>query len=224
MPLANIVVETFLKGGPIMWPILACLVVALATVAERVLYWRKVRRLRAETAFAEALWEVRLGQYGPAWRRTQGATSPFLIALRSGLANGRTEPVTAMQLRAEETLEEAGARQWLLSTIVTLAPLLGLLGTVVGIMGSFQFIGSEQLAVAKVSGGVGEALIATAAGLGIAILCLIPHNYFHRRVQALRHDLEQAINQAEIALKSAAAAGQPVSEFQPAPDEAGRRR
>ena len=224
MPLANIVVETFLKGGPIMWPILACLVVALATVAERVLYWRKVRRLRAETAFAEALWEVRLGQYGPAWRRTQGAASPFLIALRSGLANGRTEPVTAMQLRAEETLEEAGARQWLLSTIVTLAPLLGLLGTVVGIMGSFQFIGSEQLAVAKVSGGVGEALIATAAGLGIAIVCLIPHNYFHRRVQALRHDLEQAINQAEIALKSAAAAGQPVGEFQPAPDEAGRQR
>jgi len=224
MPLANVLVETFLKGGPIMWPILACLVVALATVAERVLYWRKVRRLRAETAFAEALWEVRLGQYGPAWRRTQGATSPFLIALRSGLANGRTEPVTAMQLRAEETLEEAGARQWLLSTIVTLAPLLGLLGTVVGIMGSFQFIGSEQLAVAKVSGGVGEALIATAAGLGIAIVCLIPHNYFHRRVQALRHDLEQAINQAEIALKSAAAAGQPVGEFQPAPDEAGRQR
>lgn len=224
MPLANIVVETFLKGGPIMWPILVCLVIALATVAERLLYWRNVLRLRADKAFSEALWEVRLGQYGPAWQRTQGSASPFLVALRSGLANGRTEPVTAMQLRAEETLEEAGARQWLLSTIVTLAPLLGLLGTVVGIMGSFQFIGSEQLAVAKVSGGVGEALIATAAGLGIAICCLIPHNFFHRRAQSLRHDLEQAINQAEIALKSAAAAGQPVSEFQPAPDEAGRRR
>jgi biopolymer transport protein ExbB len=224
MPLANIVVETFLKGGPIMWPILACLVVALATVAERVLYWRKVRRLRADPAFAEALGDVRVGRYGPVWERTRDAASPFLIALRAGLANGRAEPVTAMQLSAEETLEEAGARQWLLSTIVTLAPLLGLLGTVIGIMGSFQFIGSEQLAVAKVSGGVGEALIATAAGLGIAIVCLIPHNYFHRRVQALRHDLEQAINQAEIALKSAAAAGQPVGEFQPAPDEAGRQR
>ena len=224
MPLANVLVETFLKGGPIMWPILVCLIVALAAVAERLLYWRNVRRLRADKAFREALWEVRLGHYGPAWQRTQGAASPFLVTLRSGLANGRTEPVTAMQLRAEETLEEAGARQWLLSTIVTLAPLLGLLGTVIGIMGSFQFIGSEQLAVAKVSGGVGEALIATAAGLGIAIFCLIPHNFFHRRAQSLRHDLEQAINQAEIALKRAAAAGQPVSEFQPAPDEAGRRR
>jgi biopolymer transport protein ExbB len=223
MPLANIVVETFLKGGPIMWPILACLVVALATVAERVLYWRKVRRLRADPAFAEALGDVRGGRYGPVWERTRDAASPFLIALRAGLANGRAEPVTAMQLSAEETLEEAGARQWLLSTIVTLAPLLGLLGTVIGIMGSFQFIGSEQLAVAKVSGGVGEALIATAAGLGIAIVCLIPHNYFHRRVQALRHDLEQAVNQAEVALKAAAAAGQPVGEFQPEP-AAGRTR
>ncbi len=223
MPLANIVVETFLKGGPIMWPILACLVVALATVAERVLYWRKVRRLRAEPAFAEILGDVRLGRFGPVWERTRDAASPFLVALRAGLANGRAEPVTAMQLSAEETLEEAGARQWLLSTIVTLAPLLGLLGTVIGIMGSFQFIGSEQLAVAKVSGGVGEALIATAAGLGIAIVCLIPHNYFHRRVQALRHDLEQAVNQAEVALKAAAAAGQPVGEFQPE-TAAGRTR
>ena len=223
MPLANIVVETFLKGGPIMWPILACLVVALATVAERVLYWRKVRRLRAEPAFAEILGDVRLGRFGPVWERTRDAASPFLLALRAGLANGRAEPVTAMQLSAEETLEEAGARQWLLSTIVTLAPLLGLLGTVIGIMGSFQFIGSEQLAVAKVSGGVGEALIATAAGLGIAIVCLIPHNYFHRRVQALRHDLEQAVNQAEVALKAAAAAGQPVGEFQPE-TAAGRTR
>ena len=223
MPLANIVVETFLKGGPIMWPILACLVVALATVAERVLYWRKVRRLRAEPAFAEALGDVRVGRYGPVWERTRDAASPFLVALRAGLANGRAEPVTAMQLSAEETLEEAGTRQWLLSTIVTLAPLLGLLGTVIGIMGSFQFIGSEQLAVAKVSGGVGEALIATAAGLGIAIVCLIPHNYFHRRVQALRHDLEQAVNQAEVALKAAAAAGQPVGEFEPE-TAAGRTR
>lgn len=185
MPLANIVVETFLKGGPIMWPILACLVVALATMAERVLFWRKIRRLRAEPVFAEAIGDVRLGRFGPVWERTRDATSPFLVALRAGLAHGRAEPVTAMQLSAEETLEEAGARQWLLSTIVTLAPLLGLLGTVIGIMGSFQFIGSEQLAVAKVSGGVGEALIATAAGLGIAIVCLIPHNYFHRRARLL---------------------------------------
>lgn len=205
-----------------MWPLLACLILAVATVAERALWWRRVNRLRDDPEFSRALWDVRLGNFGPAWEATSAGRSPFLTALRSGLANGRTDPVAAMQLRAEESMEEAAARQWLLSTLVTLSPLLGLLGTVVGIMGSFSFIGTEQLAVAKVSGGVGEALIATAAGLGIAILCLLPHNYFHRRQQSLRHDLEQAVNQAEIALRAAAAAGRPVADFQPAP-ETGRR-
>ncbi len=218
--IANAVVETFVKGGPIMWPLLLCLILAVATVAERALWWRRIRRLRDEETFSRALWDVRLGNFGPAWELTGADRSPFLNALRSGLANGRTDPVAAMQLRAEESMEEAAARQWLLSTLVTLSPLLGLLGTVVGIMGSFAFIGTEQLAVAKVSGGVGEALIATAAGLGIAILCLLPHNYFHRRQQSLRHDLEQAVNQAEIALRAAAAAGRPVSGFQPAPETA----
>jgi len=216
--LANAAVETFVKGGPIMWPLLACLILAVATVAERALWWRRVSRLRDDPGFSRALWDVRLGNFGPAWEATSAGRSPFLTALRSGLANGRTDPVAAMQLRAEESMEEAATRQWLLSTLVTLSPLLGLLGTVVGIMGSFSFIGTEQLAVAKVSGGVGEALIATAAGLGIAILCLLPHNYFHRRQQSLRHDLEQAVNQAEIALRAAAAAGRPVADFHPAPE------
>ena len=223
-PFANIVVETFLKGGPIMWPILGCLVLALATVVERCLYWRQVRRLRNEQAFANALEAIRHGKFSVAWERAQAACSPYLLMLRAGLANGRHEPVTAMQLQAEESLEAAGTRQWLLSTIITLAPLLGLLGTVIGIMGSFQFIGSEQLSVSKVSGGVGEALIATAAGLGIAIVCLIPHNFFHRCVQALRHDLEQGVNQAELAFKAAAAAGHPISAFQPDPAAIGAPR
>jgi biopolymer transport protein ExbB len=120
-----------------------------------------------------------------------------------------------MQLRAEADLEESRARLWILSTLITLAPLLGLLGTVIGIMQSFDFIGGDQLAIAKVSGGVGEALIATAAGLGVAILCLLPHNLFARRSADLRHDLDQAISQAELALRAATAAGHRLEQFQP---------
>ena len=216
-PLANVAVETFIKGGPVMWPLLGCLILAVATVAERAVWWRRIRRLRDDDGFSRALWDVRLGNFGPAWDLTAGARSPFLDALRSGLANGRTDPVAAMQLRAEEAMEEAAARQWLLSTLVTLSPLLGLLGTVVGIMGSFQFIGSEQLAVAKVSGGVGEALIATAAGLGIAIVCLIPFNYLNSRIEAVETELLAAGEQLKL-LMEAKPARTPSAEPKPEPE------
>lgn len=215
MILANAVVETFLDGGPIMWPILACLILALAVMAERALWWRRIGRLSADRAYLQALWDVRLGNLAPAWDATEGASGPFLRSLRSGLANLRTDPAAAMQLRAEADLEESRARLWILSTLITLAPLLGLLGTVIGIMQSFDFIGGDQLAIAKVSGGVGEALIATAAGLGVAILCLLPHNLLARRSADLRHDLDQAISQAELALRAATAAGHRLEQFQP---------
>jgi len=215
MILANALVETFLDGGPIMWPLLACLILALAVMAERALWWRRVARLGADGAFARALWDIRLGNLAPAWEATEGKATPYLRSLRSGLANTRTDPAAAMVLRAEAEVEESRRRLWVLGTLITLAPLLGLLGTVIGIMQSFDFIGGEQLAIAKVSGGVGEALIATAAGLGIAILCLLPHNLLARRSAELRHDLDQAISQAELALRAAAAAGHRPESFQP---------
>ena len=83
-PHATVLLHTFHTRCPHQSPTLYRPNVPLATVAERLLYWRNVRRLRADKAFSEALWEVRLGQYGPAWQRTQGSASPFLVALDKG--------------------------------------------------------------------------------------------------------------------------------------------
>ena len=77
-----------------------------------------------------------------------------------------------------------------MDTLVTLAPLLGLLGTVTGIMRSFTSLGGAELAVSKVTGGIGEALIATAVGLFAAIPAVVAYNYFLTKINVLRSEME----------------------------------
>jgi biopolymer transport protein ExbB len=78
--------------------------------------------------------------------------------------------------------------------------LLGLLGTVTGLMRAFLNVGNAELSVVAVTGGIGEALIATACGLGIAIISLVPFNYFTKRVTRLQFELETAATNVEVML------------------------
>jgi len=109
--------------------------------------------------------------------------------------------VTRLLTQTETELREAARYITVLDTLVTLAPLLGLLGTVTGIMGSFNSIGADELAVTKVTGGIGEALIATAAGLGIAIVTLLPLNLLTGRLSGLQADLEAAATSLQVSIQ-----------------------
>jgi biopolymer transport protein ExbB len=211
--LGNLVIETFTRGGWVMWPVLLVFFLALCVLLDRALWWLQFKRTLRPDAQARARQALGRGDFGGAWRAGEDTTDPFLANLREGLSHARISMLAAMQLHASHLLERSEARMWVLSTVITLAPLLGLLGTVAGIMGSFNFVGDEQLAATKVSGGIAEALIATACGLAIAILCLLPYNFFRKRVSSLRAALERWINHAELLVHSAKAHGHDVEEF-----------
>ncbi len=195
-----------------MWPMALLFFLAICVILDRVIWWLKLRS-RVNADLQESAREaLGLGEFEKAWQ-TAGNPDPFLQNLRDGMSHAATSPLAAMQLHASNLLEKSEARLWVLSTVITLAPLLGLLGTVVGIMGSFNFVGNDQLAVTKVSGGIAEALIATAAGLGIAILCLLPFNFFRKKTSLLRGKLEYWINHCELLAGNAKSHGHDLSDF-----------
>ena len=143
------------------------------------------------------------GDFGEASRLSHDSRDPVLRMIWHGLNHVHYSLQGALQVAAGMELRKAGRFLTVMDTLVTLAPLLGLLGTVTGIMGSFNAIGNDELAVSKVTGGIGEALIATACGLGIAIISLIPYNYFTGKTSKLQFELETAATNIEVMVQGA---------------------
>lgn len=196
--LANVVIDLFHKGGPIMYPIALVTLFAIAVIVERVWWWLQLSRQRNPKQIETVLGALEAGHLEEAQQLSDKSTDPVLRVIHAGITHRRASLQGALQAAAGIEIKQAGRFLTAMDTIITLAPLLGLLGTVTGIMGSFGGVGSSELAVEKVTGGIGEALIATAFGLGIAIVTLIPYNWFHANVASLQHDIETAANNVEV--------------------------
>ena len=199
--LANVLIDLFVKGGPIMWPILLAALAAIAVVGERVLWWIRHSKHRAPKVLAQVFSTLEAGDLARAIVVSGGSSDPALKMIHHGLRNYPTSMPEAMQVVAIDEVEKSGRFIPVMDTLITLSPLLGLLGTVTGIMGAFSSIGGSELAVEKVTGGIGEALIATAAGLGIAILCLLPYNWSNRRTSRLAAELQKVAAHLEGIMK-----------------------
>jgi len=104
-----------------------------------------------------------------------------------------------MESAATEELQRMGRFMGALDTMITVAPLLGILGTVIGIIDSFEVLGSAGIDDPRaVTGGIAQALITTAAGLAIAIFAVFPYNYFRSRLRRAAHVIEQYATSLEI--------------------------
>jgi biopolymer transport protein ExbB len=180
-------------SGGILYAMAALLLLALTVIIDR--FWFLRRTLRRGDSIAQAISGMHhLDRV--ALERMAGASK--------GSIHGRllNVPLFFEEVRdpdrLSELLEEAirwevprvDKRLWMLDTIVTLAPLLGLLGTIIGMFNTFQVLGDSGSAPTQVTGGVGEALVATASGLFIAVIGLVCFNTLNNDVRLVVHQLE----------------------------------
>lgn len=201
--LANIVVEFFEKGGPIMWPILICAIVSVAVVGERVFWWWREGLRRSGDLREKVLAAVEVTDFNAAIAMAKDAKDPVVRMIYHGLNHYHSSLEGALEVAAGFELQRAGRFLTVMDTMVTLAPLLGLLGTVTGLMRAFLSLGTAEVSVPAITGGIGEALIATACGLGIAILALVPFNYFTRKHAHLQFELETAATNIVVMVNAA---------------------
>lgn len=185
------------KGGPVMWPLLLLSVLGVAVAVWR---WMALRAAtRNVVPFLRELRERLIaGEVDAAVEVCERHPSPVASIVKAGLLrSGRSKEDVERSLQEASSRELAALERGLpiLATIAMIAPLLGFLGTVTGMINSFDALARVGLNnPAAVASGISEALITTAAGLIIAIPVQMAYNYFVSRVNDLVRDMEAAAN------------------------------
>ena len=184
----------FHKGGLVMWPLLLCSIAVIAIAIERFLFYKAVDSGQAFAAKYCAL----LGdnQKAEALEFAEGSngTCADIVAAASKIAGSKEQKEAFMESQSGIFIAKLKNKLDYLSIIVTMSPLLGLLGTIVGMIGAFSIFNLQEGAPIAITGGIGEALIATATGLCVAILSLCAHSYFAHRMDNMITDMEQCFS------------------------------
>ncbi|QSA97344.1 MotA/TolQ/ExbB proton channel family protein [Methylococcus sp. EFPC2] len=195
--------EIIKAGGWMMWPIIACSIVALAIIGERFWTLRPSRIMPPE--LAAHVWNLhRKGQLDSANIRQLRLGSPLGAILAAGLANhrhGREIMKESLEQAGRAVVHELGRYLTTLGTIAAISPYLGLLGSVLGMIKVFSTFSAEQGIgnPAHLAGGISEILVATASGLAIAIPSLMFHRYFNARIEDFTVRMEEeAVRLVEI--------------------------
>jgi biopolymer transport protein ExbB len=191
--------QVFLAGGPVMWPILLCSIFALSIILEKIWYLHKIK-IDTQKFLSDILDNMKRHQTKEALEICDKTESPISHILKAGILKyDRTRD------QIKESIEDASLYEIpkleknlsVLATIAHVSPLLGLLGTVTGMVRCFQTIQAKSTSFHPVSpgdlaGGIWEALLTTVAGLIVAIPTFVVYNYLVNRINSFILEMEKA--------------------------------
>lgn len=192
--------ELFAAGRGIMWPLLLLSFIMITVTIERVIFVIRETQRRDPDLVEKMITQVEAGNIDAAIQLGRPSNDFLARIMVSSLAEHQGGFSEAFLRAAGRELTRYSQGLPILDTAITAAPLLGLLGTVTGMMGTFFTLGATDdiaSASAGITGGVAEALIATMCGLAIAITGLLPFNYLNARLEEARHEVEDVANALE---------------------------
>lgn len=191
----NEAIELFHKGGLVMYALLIASVFTVTIAIERFSYYKKAD---SGNKFADEVSQLfRAGEISQAkelCKQTQGENANILSDVLNNGINDVDYIERYLESEAGISLAKFKKRIPYLGIVVTMAPLLGLLGTVVGMINSFNVFAAQSGQPHAITGGVGEALVATASGLCVAIIALICHSYFTQRIDTMLTNMERTFS------------------------------
>lgn len=194
--------EIIQKGGPVMIPIILCSIVALAVVMERFYHLYRVK-INTKKFLDTIVDSIRRNKIKEALQICEQTPGPIPQILRVGILKHdrpREEIREAIEDAAQHEIPRLEQNLGILGTISHIAPLLGLLGTVTGLVRCFQIIQEKSSAMNPINpgdlaGGIWEALLTTVAGLMVAIPAIVVYNYFVHRVESFVNEMERSAGQ-----------------------------
>ncbi len=194
----NIIVS----GGPVMWPLVLCSLIVVTVILERLFFWLALERYRNRKLMDKILALAESGKWQDIKEKTAGSKDHVIRILVVGILHRDYDMVKAMEAETETLLQRMNRFMPVLDTMITVAPLLGILGTVLGIISSFNMLGNEGVADPKlVTSGIAQALLTTAGGLIVSIVALIPYNFFNSKIDRAIHVIEKYATSLEVVYK-----------------------
>jgi biopolymer transport protein ExbB len=188
-----------------MWPILFLSLVTVGVIVERILFVLRDGGRQDPQTLHRVLALIEQGKLEQALEEARPSQDPAVQLVAEALEQRDGFALTSLlQERAQRELERHERGLVILDTAVTLGPLLGLLGTVTGMMRAFGMVGTTDLAgqQAVITGGVAESLIAVTFGLTVAIVAIVPLNLLGARVEKVRRRLESTMDRVQALLSS----------------------